>query len=61
MKRHFYAIPPPPYGQNTFLGREMERRQKGGKNIKQRWMTGGRKWRRERHQRGEVSLEAERR
>lgn len=58
--QHFYAIPPPPYGQNTFFGRKMERRQKE-KNIKERWMTGGRKWRRERHQSGEVSLEAERR
>lgn len=34
MKRHFYAIPPPPYGQNTFFGREMERRQKRGKKYK---------------------------
>ena len=34
-------------------GKEVERKIK----IKERWMTGGRKWRREKHQR-EVSVEA---
>lgn len=30
-----------------------------GKKMKERWMTGGRKWRRKTHQRAEVSVEAE--
>lgn len=56
----FYAFPPPPSGQNTFFWEEDGKKVAGGeKKIKERWMTGGRKWRRETHQRGEVSLEAE--